>query len=125
MRLNNRHNGRRNGIMVFFFKIGGRRDIINNYRRITILPALYKHRAEILSNRLTTILNILTGVQQCAYNTKKSTAVIIFEMVRNIIVIKLKGIFFPTFPKHSIVPTVTNSGIFFASSGALETSLAL
>ena len=88
---NNTHpKGWQDGIIIFFFKKGDKRNI-NNYRPITLLPTIYKIWSTILSNRLTPILNLLTNEQQCAYKTKKSTMDIIYLIKNKYIKGEIKG----------------------------------
>ena len=60
------------GIITYIYKAKGR-NMLKNYRPITLLNMIYKIWATILSNRLTPVLNLLTSESQTAYKNSRST----------------------------------------------------
>ena len=66
---------------ILFIRNSGGSKNLYNYRPITLLPTIYKLRGDVMSNRITPTLNILTKGQQCAYVYTRSTMGIIYVTV--------------------------------------------
>ena len=65
------------GVITLLHK-NGNRNLLRNYRPITLLNTIYKIWATIMTNRLAPVLNLITNDNQCAYKTKRSTSDVIF-----------------------------------------------
>jgi len=71
------------GIITYIYK-AKERNMLKNYRPITLLNMVYKIRAIILSNRLTPILNLLTSESQTEYKNSRSTLGVLSLLQKNI-----------------------------------------
>merc|ERR1712112_477018 len=71
------------GIITYIYK-AKERNILKNYRPITLLNMIYKIWATILSNRLTPIPNLLTSESQTAYKNSRSTLDVLSLLQKNI-----------------------------------------
>ena len=77
-----------------------------NFRPITLLNSIYKIRGDIITNRLTPIMNMLTDERQHAYESNKST----IDVVRNIKEISLKSNVMGEYYLISLKPLVELTG---------------
>ena len=71
------------GIITYIYK-AKERNMLKNYRPITLLNMIYKIWAAIMSNRLTPILNLLTSESQTAYKDSRSTLDFLSLLQKNI-----------------------------------------
>ena len=85
------------GIIIFIFKKGGRQ-VLSNYRPITVINTICKIRTIALAKRITPITNYNTDIQ-CAHKKLRYTNDVIYFRKQKFVRNRNKGLILPDLGK--------------------------